>query len=409
MKLDQVRDLLLRHRIAIGAFLLGLLIASTVFILPKPSFDTLLPDTYPEVAELSGTSWPFQEYATYFQKLADQKGAEYAFAVLKRAEFPAGIDLHLLGHVVGDMLYQQKGIDAIKLCTPDFRNACSHTVVIGILLEHGEGSLPQVAETCKQAPGGKGAYTMCFHGLGHGVLAYTGYDLERAVEMCRAVGTEEYQDREYVECVGGTIMEMIGGVHDRTAWEAQVGTYFSDSEPLYPCTAAFMPREVQPICLIHLTPHLFEAAGGDLGRLSPDVFAPAMRLCDALPEGDELLRAACYGGFGKEFVVIAQGKDVRSIGETPEPALRTVREWCANAGDARGTMVCDSYALSSLFWGGENNPDASFAYCAIAEGAAQAACYDQLASHIGFYHAGSEQAAALCERLPEAHRERCTP
>lgn len=363
--------------------------------------------TYPEVQELAGTNWSFQKYSDYLRELSEKRGAEYAYEVLKRAAFPPGTDLHLLGHLVGDMLYKEKGIDGVRFCTPDFRNACSHSVVIGILNEHGEASLPEIADTCKRAPGGKGAYTMCFHGLGHGVLAYTGYDLKRAVPMCEKVGTEAYGKREYVECVGGTIMEMIGGVHDRQAWEKQVGTYFKESDPLYPCSADFMPAEVRQICYVHLTPHLFVAAGGDLGRMDPAIFPKAFSYCDALPENDLPLRSACYGGFGKEFTVIAQNRDVRDIGSMDEASLHNVRAWCALAGDTFGEGACNASALSSLYWGGENNPNASFTYCEIAEGEARRACFEQLAFQVNYYALDGKAKEALCARIPNEFRGRC--
>ena len=116
--------------------------------------------------------------------------------MLKRASVPSGTDMHLLGHVVGDILYAQEGLKGIKTCTHDFRNACSHTIVVGLFSEQGEVALPKIAETCYQAPGGSGAYTMCFHGLGHGVLAYTGYDLTKAAQLCQKTGTTGYNYRE---------------------------------------------------------------------------------------------------------------------------------------------------------------------------------------------------------------------
>jgi hypothetical protein len=63
---------------------------------------------------------------------------------------------------------------------------------------------------------------MCFHGLGHGVLAYTEYDLEKAVDICKRTGTKQYNNEEYAECVGGAIMEIIGGgFHDPQKWAVQ--------------------------------------------------------------------------------------------------------------------------------------------------------------------------------------------
>lgn len=367
-----------------------------------------LPKSYPELAELEAAEFSSQEYFDYFRELAEDKGAEYAFEVLLRAKLAYGTDIHLVAHVVGDVLYAQQGIEGIYVCTQDFRNACSHSVVIGILNEHGEGALDDIAATCRKAPGGRGAYTMCFHGLGHGVLAFNEYKFDRAVAMCAKTGTPEYGNREYVECVGGASMEMMAGVHDRAVWEKEVGNYLSDAEPLRPCNDPYMPAEVQPICFIHLTPHLFEAAGMNLGNPDPSYYAKAFSYCDALPADDAENRTACYGGFGKEFTVLGQGRDVRDVGKTPEPVLRSVREWCALANDAQGEKDCNAYALSSLFWGGENTPDASLAFCAIAEGEAQGECYEQLAGHIRYYFPGaSPERAALCERLPEPHAGAC--
>ena len=55
---------------------------------------------------------------------------------------------------------------------------------------------------------------MCFHGFGHGVLAFSDYELPKALELCEKVGTEKYDYQEAKECVGGALMEMRGGMHN---------------------------------------------------------------------------------------------------------------------------------------------------------------------------------------------------
>ncbi len=367
-----------------------------------------LPKDYSELKELDGATFSSQEYFDYFRKLAEDKGGEYAFQVLLRAKLAYGTDIHLVAHVIGDVLYSQKGMEGIYACTQDFRNACSHSIVIGVLNEFGEGALDDIAATCRKAPGGLGAYTMCFHGLGHGVLAFNDYKFEDAVDMCKKTGTAEYHDREYIECVGGATMEMMAGVHDRAVWEKEVPNYLSDTDPLRPCDDSYMPAEVQPICYIHLTPHLFEVAGMNLGRPDPAYYAEAFSYCDRLPADAAANRTACFGGFGKEFVVLGQGRDVRDVGKTTEPLLREVREWCALANNEQGETDCNAYALSSLFWGGENTPDASFLFCQIAEGKQQVSCYTQLADNIRYYFPDAAARTSLCERIPDEYRGRCT-
>jgi hypothetical protein len=403
--MQSVRDFVRNHSL-VFVFAVGIVLAIAAFSFISPA-GLQRPGTYPEVVELKQTNWSFQQYSTYFQQLSETKGAVYAYDVLKQSQLPPGIDYHLLGHVVGDMLYKQNGIAGIKYCTEDFRDACSHSVVIGILRDHGIGALPQIVAACKEAPGGRGAYTMCFHGLGHGVLAYNEYDLKKAIPMCKMMGTPEYQNREYIECVGGTIMEMIAGVHDPIAWKQQVGKYFKDSDPLYPCDADWMPEEARSVCYVQLTPHLFTAAGGDLGNLQPPIYEKAFSFCDVLPK-DSQVRKDCYGGFGKEFIGIAQGRDIRDVGSMPEVKLRDIHAWCALAHDAHGQWDCISSTLASLFWGGEATPDASFTFCRLASSEYQSSCYLQLADHIGYYLGGTSRGTQLCQRLPEPARGGCT-
>ncbi len=368
----------------------------------------LLQPTYPEVAELSlDTDWSFQELLTYFRELSEDKGAVYAFEVLKRAPLPPDTDPHLIGHIIGNVLYQQKGVDGIALCTDDFRNACSHSVVIDILSEHGEGSLPLIAETCRKAPGGNGAYTMCYHGLGHGVLAYVGYDLEAAVRMCERTGTSAYGGREYEECVGGTIMEMIAGVHDPIAWQQQFDRYFRAEDPLYPCNATFMTETVRGMCYTYLTPHLFAAAGLAPAGSGPHEYQEAFSYCDAIPEGKSELRDACYGGFGKEFVSLAQDRDTRNVGAMDDEALSNIRAWCTQAGESDGEAACNEHALSSLFWGGESEPDAAFSFCELAKGEAQINCYRDLSLKIQYYLSDTVRGYELCKRLPQGFQVPC--
>ena len=389
----------------VQAVVLLLVLFGLSFIGPEAS-----PVQYPELEELSHLRGDFASYASYFQKLAKEKGAVYTFEVLKRASLAPNTDLHLLGHVVGDELYKQKGIDGIKNCTNDFRNACSHSIVVGALLERGEGALRDIAGACRLAPGGKGAYTMCFHGLGHGILAYFQYELPETIKFCERVGTKEYREREYIECVGGTIMELVEGRfgHDPLAWARAAPKYFKADDPLYPCDAEFMPPLVKPQCYTYLTPHLFEFAGADMGHPTPQNFEEAFRFCDAIPRKDKENRARCFGGFGKEFVVLAQNRDIRKIEDMTNEQLGIVAEWCGLAHDARGISECDRDALQSLYWGGENNPDASLRFCNVLKDASrQKSCFTELTGAVLFYIDNKDYSATLCDKYPYVYKNDC--
>lgn len=364
---------------------------------------------YPEIESLQSKQLSFRNLESYFQNLAQEKGAAYAYEVLKIAPIPPNIDMHLLGHVVGDILYKQEGVNGIKICTNDFRNACSHSIVIGLFNDKGEGALPAIAQACRKAPGGSGAYTMCFHGLGHGILAYLGYDMEKAIEMCKKTGTVEYRNREYIECVGGAVMEIIGGgFHDHELWAKQRVQYLKNDDPLYTCFASFMPKEARVQCLVYLTPHLFEAAGGDLAHPTPNDFEKAFTFCGKIPNDDFSDREACFGGFGKEFVVLAQERDIRKIESMTYRQLSRVYEWCLLAQNKEGVGACLSYALGSLYWGGENDYHVSLRFCEVMnDDEIKSSCYENLIGLANTYRTDSVYQKEFCSEIPNAQKAQC--
>ncbi len=363
---------------------------------------------YSEAATIGSNVTTFKELSDRFVALAEKRGALYAYEVLRHAPLPPNTDLHLLGHVVGDELYKQKGVEGIADCTQDFRNACSHTIVIGTLQDYGpsEEALRLIDESCKQAPGGKGAYTMCYHGLGHGVFAYFGYDLEKTADFCRKMGTAEYHNEQYTQCVGGAIMELMGGGgHDHELWLAARQKYLTD-DPLAPCTSAVVPNDTKTFCYTYLTPRLFEFAGAELGAPDPKTFPKAFSFCDALPHSEQRQRDSCFGGFGKEFVPLAGARDVRVVDSYSDAQYAQASSWCALSGPDDGKAACIVQALESVFWGGENDPQASLRFCGDTPAKLQAACYEHLAKQLSQY-LPQPDAAAWCDKLPPSYQSSC--
>lgn len=363
---------------------------------------------FPELRALGTGALSFQELSDFFKQLAEEKSARYAFQALAAASVPPGTDMHLLAHVVGDVLYRKEGMQGIRICTNEFRNACSHSIVVGVLLERGETALEDIARICRDAPGGSGAYTMCFHGLGHGVLAYTGYDFEAAVGLCQRTATAAYRNREAVECIGGGMMEMVSGIHNPGLWRKQRERYFKEDDPLYPCTADFMPRDERDMCYLYITPHLFTTAGANLSSPGTRNFSKAFTFCNAVSLDAGANRDACYGGFGKEFVVLAQGRDIRKIEELTTEQLQRVYDWCMLADASDGRMSCMRHVVNSLYWGGENRPNAAIRFCAlIPDASTGSACFQHLTGAVGYFVRDTRYREAYCDELPSQIQEEC--
>jgi hypothetical protein len=381
-----------------GALLAGLfLLAAGAVVVTERS------DSYAEAAYIANGVGDFEQLSMRFEELARKKGGAYAFEVLRRAALPPQTDLHLLGHVIGDELYAQEGVGGIAHCTQDFRNACSHSIVIGALTDYGgETALPLIQDACEKAPGGDGAYTMCYHGLGHGVFAYFGYQLPETFDFCQKTGTAAHHQQEYVECAGGAIMELMGGGgHDPQRWQAARERYLRSSDPLAPCMDETVPADLKSICLVYLTPHLLERAGAQLARPNPVFFPQAFAYCDSIPRSQQPLRDACFGGFGKEFVPLAGERDIRRIDDFSDQEFKTAVSWCGLSEAEDGRAACVADALASVFWGGENNPETAVRFCSLVQDQPmQEACWERLAHDTLLYISDPARRSALCAMLP---------
>jgi len=363
---------------------------------------------YAEASTIGQGVATFKELTDRFATLANEKGAVYAFEVLRQATLPPDTDLHLLGHTVGDILYTQKGVAGIADCTQDFRNACSHAVVIGALNEFGpsDSTLKQIDDACKQAPGGSGAYTMCYHGLGHGVFAYFGYDLQKTDAFCKRMGTAKYGYQQYTQCVGGAIMELMGGGgHDHDAWLAAREKYLT-GDPLAPCDTTLITQSAKGFCYIYLTPQLFQAAGAELARPDPATFPKAFSFCDVIPKSQKSNRDSCFGGFGKEFIPLAGDRDIRRVALFSDQAYATAASWCDLSGPQDGKESCIAQEVESVFWGGENDPAASFRFCSLVPGGLQSACYRRIAFDIKRYLPEAAQ-TQWCNKLAPTYQDGC--
>lgn len=363
-----------------------------------------------ELSYLQSQPFNFEELSDYFEKKAKEKGGEYAFDLLAQAQFSSEIDMHLLGHVVGEELYKQKGIDGIHTCTQEFRNACSHAIVIGLFQDQGPAALEKIADACRDAPGAKGAYAMCFHGLGHGVLAYVGYDMAKTKEYCNMTGTIEKGNVEAMECMGGAAMEIVGGGgHDREAWEVMRKEYLNPEDPFSLCTSDLMPENAKTYCIMYLTPFYFEATGGGIHNNDDEQIAKAFELCEMLKGEHENLRMACYGSFGKEFPTIANNLDVRRIWNISDEGLRKVDHWCSLAKVEDGIVSCIRHAIGALLWGGENQVSGAVRLCNIIdEEGLQNTCYEETINNLNhFTKKGDNRREDLCEGIGERFKESC--
>ena len=394
--------------ILVAVFVLALAGAAWVFLTKQHA------PAYPELSQIQKL-WAFDEYEDYFVNLAQKKGAVYAFEVLRYAEVPSTIDIHRIAHNIGYVHFEQKGLAGIYECTTDFRNACEHAIVVQALITLGTQALHDVAKVCSEGPGGLGAYVHCFHGVGHGLMAYLNYDYENAVGTCRKVydiavslRPEVTTELLWQECVGGATMELTQGEHDKDAWEKAKLTYMPATDILMPCNVDFIPSDVRPICYAYLKPRFLEAAGATRGVASPEAYPKALSYCKMIPEDEFGSRDGCYAGFGAAFAYFANG-DARTLEHMSDDAIVNVHTWCSFADNPRGQRICDLSALDNIFWGGQSDSPASIVYCTLAPDLEiKKSCFTTLISYAQESFENKQKLDAFCGRLPSEYTDVCS-
>ncbi len=360
-----------------------------------------------ETTSLAGYSYP--QLAEYFTKLAEQKGPRHAFDVLRSSKLRPNTDIHLLGHTISDVLYKKEGAAGMAICTNDFRNACSHAIVIGLYNDYGEAALEKISDACRRAPGGRGAYTMCFHGLGHGILAYYGYRMENALASCAKTGSLQYAHREMIECVGGAVMEIVGGgFHDRDIWQRQRVKYLSKKDPLAPCNKPVVPDAAKHMCYLYLTPNLIEPLAIEFATLTEQQVSKAFSACRQISLVEVANRDYCFGGVAKEFLVIVKARDFRNIEELTDADLDRWFWLCRLAESDDGIASCVRHSVNTFYWGGENNPRLSVRFCGrIHDVFSQNVCYSHLIGSVHTYAISSTMVSSACRLLPASYKKLC--
>ncbi len=125
----------------------------------------------------------------------------------------------------------------------------------------------------------------CIHGLGHGLMIYSGYDLPQSLQTCDGLRT----GFQRVSCSGGVFMENFNssyGVKSR---------YLRAGDPIYPCNSVAKRHKLY--CYMLVTANILRVNGGDLRRTA-----------DACRASERDWIGTCYESFGRDASGIA-GKD----------------------------------------------------------------------------------------------------
>ena len=211
----------------------------------------------------------------------------------------------------------------------------------------------------------------CVHGLGHGLMLYTSYDLPRSLAVCDRLSTAWDQ----TSCTGGVFMENISSSYGITS------KWLRDDDPLYPCTAVAERHKLY--CYLIVTSRILPFVNGD--------FAAAGRICR---KSDTAWVATCFQSLGRDASGTTRG-DVRRIIELCAVGGRMARE-CL-------------YGASRDLTANDGGPRRSKTLCRAVSRSAQLYCFHGIGTIVGSLHATTAARESACREVSarEALRASC--
>jgi hypothetical protein len=298
---------------------------------------------------------------------------------------------HALAHALGRYTIAQHNNDlsVIAQCREIFEAGCYHGVLEGYLATRKSVDSPTVASICAPVERASPVHLRaleCSHGLGHGLLARQGYDLQRALTACNYLGAADARD----ECHDGVFMENV--VHGMGASMITVGDdalsahnhmmqmegdrahheYFRKQDLAFPCDSIAAQYQsscwsYQPLAIIRLT-------GANFQR--------TLHMCD---NATGAAATTCYRGFGKQSTAW-YGDRAPDIIKTCETATSPHIEDCL-AGAVE--------AYVDFAW----TPDRAIVFCRAVPTAAKSGCYGELGARMGLIRTDSASLTADCARV----------
>lgn len=230
--------------------------------------------------------------SAFWQQRIKEIGPAPAYAEFLKNAPAQALSTHEQAHAFGEALYKDEGLKGLQYCDSSFAYGCYHSFLGLAVNEEGPSVLPQFAEACKQKFGK--ANLPCEHGIGHGILVYTNYDLLKALDLCKTIS-----DRKTGGCSSGVFMEYNFHTMDENGDGSFVRAKTDDL--FAPCSS--LPLEYRPACYSE-QPQWWESV------LNED-FKEMGVLCGTL-SGDQDSYHACYYGIGN-YIAAHVENDVSKI------------------------------------------------------------------------------------------------
>jgi hypothetical protein len=314
-----------------------------------------------------------------FGNLAYNKGPKPALALFDRqraADKIVAADCHRIAHMIGSAsLAHFRGNVALTYsrgsasCASGYYHGILERAFARVDTERG---LVRVARSiCRGAGVRRMGFLdyQCAHGLGHGLMIQTGYDLPTALAVCGQLPTRW----DEVSCTGGVFMENGSTVYGlRSPW-------VKDDDPIYPCNHIKLRDKAS--CYLRVTTQVL--------RTNHFNWPNTAARCRAVPLR---WRLYCFRSYGRDAANAVMGK----VG----PVLRL----CRMAGNGKGDCL---YGAARSIADRDANANHAATLCRQVGPAQSPSCFAGLGVVVGLLEPSDARRKARCRHLTPTYAQEC--
>ncbi len=292
---------------------------------------------------------------------------------------------HQPAHKAGHLGYQLLGNKALIEYGPECQSGYYHGVMEAYFKDHGTEDLTHSLDNLCPITQNSFFDHQCIHGIGHGLLAWTNYELPEALKACDEL------PRRADSCWTGAFMENLSAqlAKDPNLSQAPIAesdihtTKYLSNDPLYPCNA--VDAQYQDSCYFLQTSRMLQIFGQDFPKIAA--------ACATAPP---IHQSSCYA---------SMGRDVGGRLTVDIPAQIKACEYVTNE---ENKIQCLNGAVQNSFWD-PSGQTAARKFCELLQKPQEKqACYGIIFERANQLISSTSLLQAFCAPVEENYKTQCT-
>jgi hypothetical protein len=284
-------------------------------------------------------------------------------------------DCHRIAHRMGSAAlkrFEDRVAPAFIAGTPVCASGYYHGIIERAFLGQPTNKLDVVArQLCSdpQIAGRRFLAYQCIHGLGHGLMIYTGYDLPGSLKTCDSLRT----GFDRVSCSGGVFMENFNSSYGVTS------KYLRKNDPIYPCNDVQERHKLY--CYLLVTANILRLTNYDQKKTA-----------DACRRSEPAWVSTCYESFGRDVSGIA--------GDDAHKALASCRLAKSHQADCL-------YGVAREIVNADAEGPRGARFCSQAPARYRARCYAGVGSVLASLEPTPESLRDACRKVSDRYLDGC--